>query len=763
MIEENKILVDAGFALVPLRPRSKIPQDEGWTNAAIPTVRELERIMRSDANIGARLGGPSTVDDLILHVIDLDIRDPDSANEAELELEELFGRNIWDLPRVASGSRNGSCHIYVACERAFPSRLLAKSNETVRLESGKISPKWAIEWLGKGRQVVLPPSIHPDSGRKYVWERKFDISRPPRVPVAALEALVDPSPRLGEWDEEPVGISLIEAERALDALDFEEWGVEYGSWIRVCMALKHEFGQGEDSDEALELFLRWSSQCESKFNRRNAIRSWKNVKNKTSNPVTMRTILKEAKIANESHARNEIMAMFDEMDTEERSTENQSETLSGKIEGVPSGILSIPGRLQAAVDYYNATAFKPQPQFAVGAALALASVVLGRNFSTDRDNYSNIYLLHVAETGAGKEHGRTVVERILEASGHDHLIGPKDYASEAGVLSVLQEKVRHITISDEFGRHLKAARTSGDAHRHDVQSSLMEAFSARSLRPKGYSMRGLKAAEAKAMVDRKIMRPSITLLGLTTPGTLDEALGAADVRDGFLNRLIVVRSELGRQLSRDVPSCGPPPTILKWIRRHVARNADDDGDYLERLDVAGEAPNPEVIPFSSECKGLLREIEVDALKEMERLEKFGLSEIFLRSRELAMRIGLIVALSCESKTVEVEHLEWARQFVFFYHRQMAENLKKNLGKSDIERVCEEVVDRIRRSGRDGITIGRIANDCRSFKRMRSRDREEVLARAKTDYGVVSSRSLESKRGPRTERFFLPERAHDHLI
>jgi hypothetical protein len=53
----------------------------------------------------------------------------------------------------------------------------------------------------------------------------------------------------------------------------------------------------------------------------------------------------------------------------------------GPLDTVPEHLLSVPGILQDVVNYYTTTAIKPQPQFAVQAAIAFGSVAMGRRWS----------------------------------------------------------------------------------------------------------------------------------------------------------------------------------------------------------------------------------------------------------------------------------------------------------------------------------------------------------------------------------------------
>ena len=80
-------------------------------------------------------------------------------------------------------------------------------------------------------------------------------------------------------------------------------------------------------------------------------------------------------------------------------------------------LLTVPGILGKAVEYYNDTAPKEQPQFAVQTALAIGSVAMGRRWVTDWGNYSSLYLINVGLSSSGKEHTNTVITEILTAAG----------------------------------------------------------------------------------------------------------------------------------------------------------------------------------------------------------------------------------------------------------------------------------------------------------------------------------------------------------
>jgi hypothetical protein len=146
-----------GAALHWLQPGQKRPIAEGWSTAPRATRADLERQHIPGANIGIRLGEPSKTPAGYLHLIDLDIRKPEAEADAWAAVRRLVP-TLDQLPMVISGSGTGR-HFYFWSETPLRSEKLAKGEG------------WEVELFGTGKQAVLPPSIHPDTGKPYRWER----------------------------------------------------------------------------------------------------------------------------------------------------------------------------------------------------------------------------------------------------------------------------------------------------------------------------------------------------------------------------------------------------------------------------------------------------------------------------------------------------------------------------------------------------------------------------------------------------------------
>ncbi|MBT1517030.1 bifunctional DNA primase/polymerase [Bradyrhizobium sp. SRL28] len=181
----------------PDTPKDRLAEkvfNDSWSTERVASLATLTKTHRDGYNLGVRLGEPSFFNDLYLHCIDLDIRDPDKADEAWGALLELIPE-ARSLPSVISGSMGESRHLYFLTDRPFPSKKLRHSTEKIIGKDKKAHWAWEIERFGTGKQVVVPPSIHPDTGKRYKWEREWPVDRRRTRSIVILRALPRPLAR----------------------------------------------------------------------------------------------------------------------------------------------------------------------------------------------------------------------------------------------------------------------------------------------------------------------------------------------------------------------------------------------------------------------------------------------------------------------------------------------------------------------------------------------------------------------------------------
>ena len=308
IITQIKPLVEAGFSIHWLKPQSKAPVESAWSTIARKTYPELQRDYRPDNNVGVRLGEWSKVGGGYLHVIDLDVTKEDLVDEAHARLEQLFP-GYTKLPYVISGSGGESRHYYFITERPFASKKLAvSSGHDMVFDKTKGRPvkrnDWEIELFGTGKQVALPPSVHPDTGAEYVWGREFDFDMldlgvVPSYPADLLEGIEGVRDASGTDEVDgrpPLGLTIKQAEQHLEALPLAEWCEDRDGWYQVGMALHHEFANRGLGGEAFELWCKFSGQSE-KFDLNNARTVWKSFKDSKSRNIRMATVVQAARHA----------------------------------------------------------------------------------------------------------------------------------------------------------------------------------------------------------------------------------------------------------------------------------------------------------------------------------------------------------------------------------------------------------------------------------------------------------------------------------
>lgn len=424
---------------------------------------------------------------------------------------------------------------------------------------------------------------------------------------------------------------------------------------------------------------------------------------------------------------------------------------------MPPHLLTIPGKLSLMVDWTNATAMKPQPMFAVQAALALGSVAMGRKFRTTNDNWPSLFFLNIGVSGAGKEHAKTAIERVLRAAKFSALSPASEYTSDSAIDSMLRAYPTHIAIIDEFGYMLKTANAKNNTNGGTARKRLMEVFGrcGGTLQPKAFSTATLTQAQRDGLGPRHVENPALTVLGMTTPTPFYEAVGSGALTDGFLNRLIVVESDLGRQPARFVDQVEMPDDLVRWVRECRVKGS---GDLADVIDTAhSEVAVPAILDFSGEARRLFTKLELRCIERMDELEMHGIAEMYSRVREIAMRVSLIVAHSSEADVIGAEHAQWAIDYVTFWADRAISRMADNIADSPFAALCNDVANLILKAGRRGLTVAELAKKSAKFKGTENRMRRSMFDNLEADRNIrrYDTKSASGRGKPR-EAYIAPE-------
>jgi predicted P-loop ATPase len=206
------------------RPVGKAPLHSGWRRSAPMTDDEAAAHFARGKNVGARLR-----DDQL--VVDADPRnyagDDDALARLRRDVPLPYG------PTVATGG--GGFHLYLR----KPTGL--KLRDTLEKYPG-------VEFKTLGRQVVVPPSIHPN-GKPYNWDPLLDRDMAvPDAPDALLDLLRRPPVVSAAADGDMTSEQLSMLLEGLDARNFSTNDL----WLPIAMASHYETG-----GHGLDVFLDW--------------------------------------------------------------------------------------------------------------------------------------------------------------------------------------------------------------------------------------------------------------------------------------------------------------------------------------------------------------------------------------------------------------------------------------------------------------------------------------------------------------------------
>ncbi len=211
---ELKRLHKIGFGIHWIMPKQKNPV-KPWNTKSRDTLETLLKEYKETYNIGTRLSAASKVGKGYLAILDIDIRSSDKAHkdEAIKWVKKNFPGLYEEAPITLSGRSNGSMHIWIRVAKPLAKRrLYASPDEVVTLmpsakptdrqkevlgakkikEGWRLRPAFEIDFMCDGCQVVLPPSIHPDTGKPYKWYR--NITDASSIPLVDIESMLDAIP-----------------------------------------------------------------------------------------------------------------------------------------------------------------------------------------------------------------------------------------------------------------------------------------------------------------------------------------------------------------------------------------------------------------------------------------------------------------------------------------------------------------------------------------------------------------------------------------
>jgi hypothetical protein len=376
----------------------------------------------------------------------------------------------------------------------------------------------------------------------------------------------------------------------------------------------------------------------------------------------------------------------------------------------PEDLLAVPGFVGEVVAHTLATAFRPQPVLALGAALALLGTLTGRKICDEINSRTNVYCLGVCPSGGGKERTRQVNKEILLLAGAAELVGPEGLASHAGLISAVEQQPAILFQLDEIGRLLRTLAEPGRApHLYHIVTNLMKLFTSA-----GSVYIGDAYADPKR--NKVIHQPHACLWGTTVPLSLYEGLTAENVSDGFLSRVMIFEAP-SEPVPKQRPAVSPvPPAILQtarwWLELQPSGN------------LHAEHPVPRVVAATPQAQQAFETLDREA-----EAAQFALGEplgtLWTRTTEKARKLALLYACSrqADAPLVDEAAASWACTLSRYLTRRLIYLASQWVAENPFDARRKRVLRLIAAAGEQGLSRSELYAKTRALT---TRERAEVL-------------------------------------
>lgn len=704
-------LVDKGYCAVPCMPDDKVPADfmsgawkpmSNWTTkytANLPSDRQVASWSnKPDGGVCLILGRASQ------YVVAVDVDVDEAVEDVRLTLPHTD---------VVKRGQKGATFF-------FRSRTIPSSHFNGTLPDGRIVR--LVDILAEGRQTVLPPSIHPKTRQPYKWTGKYALDEVepddlPELPENTFELLREVLREHGyNEDVMPHAHALMAAAKAGDPrfknlddtkpyviLNQDAWKC-VPVWIDKLGLFKlektkigyvavanfrdsHKGSDLNDRGQNLKIDLRRPSIVDFGDG------------NKGYSPINLVAACRKIPKDDAYRYLADIVYGLTNFDfTKIKPASDQAvepapqsepeEPAKPAMNLPPIDITQAPGLLGLMANHITLTARRQQPLFSMGAALAVMSVLAGRQYRGPTGTGTSLYQVTAAPTGYGKQHPQDGIAEILRAAGLLHHLGPGDFASDVAMFSALLHQPNLVCCIDECAGLIgRGSNRNAASYETGISAEIRKIYS------KNFTI--YKTKESAARKAEIVHWPNLSIFGASTTEELYARLTSAEVENGLLNRFIILRNDAD-------PVDGMPRNEVSDVPGEIIEGCKN---VYYRQGLSGD-------PFHGDGRGevTVPKIYVDFANEEARetwtsIEKHGQEKakkekLYVRCAENTIRVATNLAISrnWESPAVSKDDLMWAAKYVFSAADNMAQDTENRISENVFEAEMNKVVNFIIKAG-----------------------------------------------------------------
>lgn len=694
-----------GWAVFPLQARGKLPlTPHGFKDATTDEALITQWWTRwPNANIGIATGGLSGI-----VVVDID------GERGQASFGALAGEHE-TIETLVSETGGGGYHL-----------IFDAGDEAIRNSQSTIGP--GIDTRGDGGYIVAPPSVHP-TGALYQWTDAD-------APIAALPDWLrpenhkpTPAPARTVSRSAPVDDRLDRARAYLGAMPAAIQGLGgHNALFAAATAIVHGFELSKADALAL-LWADFNPRCSPPWNEadpkdRKDFERKVDQAERTAHSQPRGYLANAASFTQDAEAIEHggaILASILGQRGPAVEVVAPNSPIPANSPKWSAKLLQPAGDLGRLVGWITSSAWKPQPILALANAITFAGALMGRKVATETDLRTNVYAVGVARSGAGKDHSRKCIKNLAAAAGiAGQLLGGEDVTSDAAIMKAVKRSPSCLFQFDEIGHMIASTKAHNAAtHTRAIPVMLTKLFTSANSIFLGKEYAG----EERERED--VEQPNACLYGTTVPSTFYAGLTEADIRDGFLGRLLVFKAPDKEPLPTDAPPTSPPAALVEW-----AKSWWNKGEAPGNLPNGTKRPEPIIVPMQPDAKAIVADFREYCQEKRGPKEHESIVALWARAEEHARKLALIYACSSnfEGATIDRAAMEWACELVTLLMADLVDSIGAHVAENQHEATKKRILDTIRKAGG---TMTQYALN-RATQSISSRDRSAIINDLVTD-------------------------------
>ena len=666
---------EKGLKIIPLNGKSpRIKGGKSYLDASSDPVKIMEWWTEyPDANIGLAMGTNG--------LLALDIDPRNDGDDTLASLLEAHGP-LPETPKQLTGG-GGEHYVFRKC---------GKSSR---------SPGAGIDIVDAG-YIVVAPSLHPETKVRYRWDKPFiSIGACAELPdfLSSWQALTTRPPSLINLSQDPVFMALKRRGRLIEEPFIGRTNNETEKVNITCPWVNLHT---DKKDDGAAYFAGGGFKCHHAHCEQRTIKDLLKWLGKQGEDVeNLKCIQQQAIRDTETLMMSKAFNAPVEAEPIVNSDGDPNTSLISDKE--PVNRYDLPGHPPGLVGdiaqfVQEQIAYK-MPNIALATALSAVSRMISNQMvivaPTGRKTSLNLFIVATAQSGAGKETCRTVLNEIGQSVANENLVASNP-ASPQALGRMLSEAPRTslLLFQDEYGKKLAHANSGSGAYEAAVNAMLLELFP---LALGTYAGR----AYAKAKDDVKpAEQPYVCQLAVTTLEPWALALENMAIFDGTLNRFLYLPQPV-KLIRNDHCSFKEIPEKIVEQCRKFWMGTDSPIQLVAALKMS-EATNTikqanqtyRIVQTTEEARKSFESFD----RKLDKVKEAGgvRAALAARATELSIRVAGVVAVGAakgpDECALEQSHAKYGLDLVQYSMNEMLTFVDEQLISTDTGRLPVSILE-----------------------------------------------------------------------